>query len=71
MPSSSSGEGAAIADQYEREIGGVPSVVYTPNGDGPFPVLVFIHGGGFVAGSKDGVNPGAIEAARKAYGLHV
>lgn len=34
--------------------------------DKPAPVLVFIHGGGFVAGSKDGVSPGAIEAARKA-----
>lgn len=46
------GEGAAIASQVEREIGGVPSVVYTPlrtdEGDGPFPLLVFIHGGGWV-----------------------
>jgi acetyl esterase len=42
------GEGAEIAGQVEREIGGVPSVVYTPLGDGPFPVLVFIHGGGWV-----------------------
>lgn len=42
------GEGADIAAQVEREIGGVPSVVYTPHGDGPFPVLVFIHGGGWV-----------------------
>jgi acetyl esterase len=42
------GDGAAIAKQEEREIGGVPSVVYTPDGDGPFPVLVFIHGGGWV-----------------------
>lgn len=42
------GEGAAVANQEEREIGGVPSVVYTPEGEGPFPVLVFIHGGGWV-----------------------
>ena len=42
------GEGVPVAGQVEREIGGVPSVVYTPEGDGPFPVLVFIHGGGWV-----------------------
>ena len=42
------GEGAEIAGRVEREIGGVPSVVYTPIGEGPFPVLVFIHGGGWV-----------------------
>src|SRR5439155_10995858 len=28
--------------------GPIPVRVYTPAGAGPFPVLVFIHGGGFV-----------------------
>jgi acetyl esterase len=42
------GEGADVASQVEREVGGVPSVVYTPHGEGPFPVLVWIHGGGWV-----------------------
>jgi acetyl esterase len=32
----------------------------------PTPVLVFIHGGGFVAGSKAGVNAAAIEACKAA-----
>jgi hypothetical protein len=31
----------------------------------PAPVLVFIHGGGFVAGSKDDVNPAAISQCLK------
>ena len=31
--------------------GGVPVRVYTPAGDGPFPALVLIHGGGWVVGS--------------------
>jgi acetyl esterase len=44
------GPGADIAGQVEREVGGVPAVVYTPHGEGPFPVLVWIHGGGWVIG---------------------
>lgn len=51
------GEGAAIASQVEREIGGVPSVVYTPEGEGPFPVLVFIHGGGWVINGPQHYHP--------------
>ncbi|MEQ1861578.1 MAG: alpha/beta hydrolase [Chthoniobacteraceae bacterium] len=34
--------------------------------DKPTPVLVFIHGGGFVAGSKAGVSPAAIAACQAA-----
>ncbi|ADV66874.1 alpha/beta hydrolase [Deinococcus maricopensis] len=29
--------------------GALPARAYTPAGDGPFPVVVFFHGGGFVA----------------------
>src|SRR6185436_257287 len=32
----------------------------------PTPLLVFIHGGGFVAGSKEGVSPAAIAACKAA-----
>lgn len=30
--------------------GDVPVQIYTPEGDGPFPILVYFHGGGWVAG---------------------
>jgi acetyl esterase len=51
------GEGADIASRVEREVGGVPSVVYTPHGDGPFPVFVFIHGGGWVINGPEHYHP--------------
>jgi acetyl esterase len=38
--------------------GSIPVRIYTPAGTGPFPVLVYYHGGGFVIGdleSHDGV----------------
>ncbi|MFQ3319957.1 MAG: acetyl esterase [Natronomonas sp.] len=34
--------------------GPVPLRIYAPEGEGPFPVLVFYHGGGWVRGSLDG-----------------
>lgn len=33
--------------------GEIPIRIYTPEGDGPFPLLVFFHGGGWVIGNLD------------------
>ena len=33
--------------------GSVPVRVYTPNGSGPFPVIVYYHGGGWVIATND------------------
>ena len=51
------GAGPEVASVAEREIpgpaGGVPLRIYTPDGDGPLPILVYYHGGGWVIGDLD------------------
>jgi acetyl esterase len=37
--------------------GDLPARVYTPEGRGPFPLVVFFHGGGWVLGSLDTHDP--------------
>jgi acetyl esterase len=45
-------EMASITDlAIPGPLGDVPVKVFTPKGSGPFPLLVYIHGGGFVIGS--------------------
>jgi acetyl esterase len=45
-------EMASIVDRAAPgPLGEVPVKVFTPKGAGPFPLLVYIHGGGFVLGS--------------------
>jgi acetyl esterase len=47
----------AVASVVERTIpgpaGALPTRVYTPPGVGPFPVVLYLHGGGWVIGSLD------------------
>ena len=49
-----------VGDVVERTIpgpaGDIAVRVYTPKGDGPFPVLVYFPGGGFVVGSPESVH---------------
>lgn len=41
------------ADSTLPLVGKVPIRIYTPIGDGPFPVLLYFHGGGFVIADLD------------------
>ena len=45
--------------------GEIPVVVYTPEGEGPRPVVLFIHGGGFFLGSAHSHGPVAREIAAR------
>lgn len=48
---------AKIEDRTFRGPGGqLPVRIYTPDGRGPFPVLVYFHGGGWVVGSVETVD---------------
>ncbi|VXB67265.1 alpha/beta hydrolase [Nocardioides sp. AX2bis] len=42
-----------VGDVAEVDAGGVPARLYRPEGDGPWPTLVWIHGGGWVVGDLD------------------
>jgi len=51
------GEPEPVAHVEDRAVAGpagkIPVRVYTPAGSGPFPVLVYFHGGGWVFGNRD------------------
>jgi len=46
--------------------GQIPARVYTPAGAGPFPVIVYFHGGGWVIGDKQVYDGGARGLAKQA-----
>src|SRR4029453_9563258 len=49
---------ASVADQViPGPAGELPVRVYTPQGSAPFPIVVFLHGGGWVVGTLDTYDP--------------
>ena len=53
-------EVAAVADRsIPGPDGDVPVRIYTPEGTGPFPILVWYHGGGWVIGDLESADPTA------------
>jgi acetyl esterase len=59
----------------DREIPGaagpLPARVYTPAGKGPFPVIVYFHGGGWVIADKDVYDGGARGLSKSAQAIVV
>ena len=52
--------GATSADRtIAGAAGQIPARIYTPDGTGPFPVVVYYHGGGWVIANKDTYDGGA------------
>lgn len=46
-------------------VGQIPARIYTPEGTGPFPVIVYFHGGGWVIGNKQVYDGGARGLAKQ------
>ena len=53
MPATPEPVGAVADRTIPGPAGDIKARVYTPKGDGPFPVLVYWHGGGFVIATID------------------
>ena len=57
----------------DREIpgasGNIAARIYTPEGAGPFPVIVYFHGGGWVIASKEVYDGGARGLAKQAQAI--
>ncbi len=53
MPDDLPSVGGVVDTTFPGPAGDVPIRVYTPEGEGPFPALVWFHGGGWTIGSLD------------------
>jgi acetyl esterase len=56
-----SGPGEEVAEVRETAVpgpgGAIPVRVFRPAGDGPLPLVAYVHGGGWALGSLDGFDP--------------
>jgi acetyl esterase len=60
------GEPAPVAAVEDASADGVPIRIYRPGGEGPHPLLIWIHGGGWVLGSIDGYDTVARDLCARA-----
>jgi acetyl esterase/lipase len=47
------GDGEPVAEVRDHTVGEVPVRTFRPEGDGPLPVVVYLHGGGWMMGTLD------------------
>ncbi len=57
--------------QVTGAVGNLPARIHTPDGAGPFPVVVYFHGGGWVIADKDVYDGGARGIAKIAQAVVV
>ncbi|MBN2047101.1 MAG: alpha/beta hydrolase [Anaerolineaceae bacterium] len=53
------------SEQVDSREGPIPVRVYLPQGKGPFPILFYFHGGGWVLGDLDTAHAAAVQLAVK------
>jgi acetyl esterase len=47
------GDGEPVADVRELRVGDVPVRTFRPEGEGPLPIVAYLHGGGWMMGTLD------------------
>ena len=62
---------ASVDREIPGAAGNIPARVYTPDGAGPFPVVVYFHGGGWVIADKQVYDGGARGLAKQAQAVVV
>ncbi|RZL41857.1 MAG: alpha/beta hydrolase [Variovorax sp.] len=55
-----------VTNAISKALGKLPARIYTPDGPGPFPVVVYFHGGGWVIADKQVYDGGARGIAKEA-----
>ena len=70
MMAAAGGEAPELGGTDDRRVPGpageIPIRVYRPRGEGPFPILLFFHGGGFTIGSINSHDPVARQLCAQA-----
>lgn len=61
----------SVDREIQGAMGSLLARIYTPDGAGPFPVVVYFHGGGWVIGSKEVYDGGARGLSKQAQAIVV
>jgi acetyl esterase/lipase len=62
---------ASVDRQIDGAAGPLNARIYSPDGEGPFPVVVYFHGGGWVIADKDTYDGGARGLSKTAHAIVV